>query len=133
MKKRKLICKCGRIRGIDILAISVILCNRDITGRSGYCDHRKSGRAPGDVFIIYYIRVSFYPALTGREQPKPAEIRFPLRLSGQFGRIQSCQDVIIGLFIDAGRILGGGVTGSVSCDTLSTVERTASSIETLEP
>ena len=38
--------------GIDIFVISVILCSRDITGRSGYCDYRKSDRAPGDVFTI---------------------------------------------------------------------------------
>ena len=58
-----MICKCRWMCGIDIFAISVILCSRDITGRFGYCDYRKSDRAPGDVFAIYYIRVSFYHTL----------------------------------------------------------------------
>ena len=44
---------------IDIFVISVILCSRDITGRSGYCNHRKSGRAPGDVFTITILRCRF--------------------------------------------------------------------------
>ena len=40
------------------------------------------------------------------ERPKLAEIRFPLCLSGQFGWAQIGQDVIVSMFIDAGRLLG---------------------------